>query len=142
MRYRLRDWDVPMPAALQLYWTAWNATDVGDVPGLLIRAVTIDVEWNDPRDSFRGIEEVEAAIVRLRTGKPEYRFSITSEVDHHHGRFRYRWNMARSDRILMEGEDIVTTHPASGLIRRVDGFFGQPSPIRGEGSGVPRSLHP
>lgn len=139
MRFRLPDWDVAMPPALVAYWTAWNTRDLGQVRGLLDSAVTPEVEWNDPRESFVGIDELERAIRRLRTSKPNYDFSIVSEVDCHHRRFRYRWDMSRNGRTLMEGLDIVTT-TEPGLIQRVDGFFGPPTPIKELGSGVPAPL--
>ena len=137
MRFRLPEWDVAMPDALVSYWTAWNETDLEAVPGHLVTAVTDDVEWNDPRDSFVGRAALSEAIRSLRTSKPEYRFTVASEIDHHHDRFRYRWDMVSRGRVLMEGVDIVTTEPETGLIRRVDGFFGEPSPIRERDSGVP-----
>lgn len=80
------------------------------------------------------------AVRSLRTTKPEYRFAIVCEIDHHHGRLRYRWDMRRGGRTLMEGLDIVTLDPGSGLIERVDGFFGHPTPIAGDRSGVPPDL--
>ena len=129
-----------MPDALVSYWTAWNERELEQVHGHLVRAVTDDVEWNDPRDSFVGIVELEAAVRRLRTSKPDYRFVIASEIDHHHDRLRYRWDMTRDGRILMEGLDVVTLEGSSGLIARVDGFFGHPTPIDDLGSGVPPSL--
>lgn len=141
MRFRRPEWDVPMPDALASCWAAWNEHDLDAVPELLARAVDVDVEWNDPRDSFVGRAELEAAVRRLRSSKPEYRFVIASEPDHHHGRYRYRWDMLRKDRVLMEGLDIVTIDPESKLITRVDGFFGHPTPIAVEGpSGVPVAL--
>jgi hypothetical protein len=140
VRYRRRDWDVPMPQALYAYWTAWNEPDLGQIAHHLRRAVTDDVQWNDPRDSFVGVDELESAIRRLRTSKPDYAFVIASEIDHQHGRLRYRWDMIRADRILMEGLDVVTLDPTSGLINRVDGFFGDPTPIDDVESGVPESL--
>ena len=129
-----------MPDALVAYWTAWNELDLEEVRGHLFGAVTEDVEWNDPRDSFVGIEQLEQAIKRLRTTKPDYSFVIASEVDYHHDRLRYRWDMIRGDRTLMEGLDVVTLEPRSRLIARVDGFFGHPTPIDGDASGVPSSL--
>jgi len=48
--------------------------------------------------------------------------------------------MARKDRTLMEGLDIVTLHPDSGLVVRVHGFFGNPTPIAASDSGIPRTL--
>ncbi len=50
MRFRRKDWDVPMPAELVAYWTAWNESDLDQVRDHLCAAVTADVEWNDPRD--------------------------------------------------------------------------------------------
>jgi hypothetical protein len=140
MRFRRPEWDVQMPEPLVSYWTAWNETDVDIVAQHLACAVTKDVEWNDPRDSFVGIHELEAAIRSLRTSKPGYRFVIASEVDHHHHRFRYRWDMISRGRTLMEGLDIVTVDPSVGLICRVDGFFGHPTTITPDTTGVPIEL--
>jgi hypothetical protein len=131
-----------MPELLVSYWAAWNERDMDLVPQHLALAVTEDVEWNDPRDSFVGIRELEAAIRRLWTSKPGYRFVIASEVDHHHHRFRYRWDMISRGRTLMEGLDVVTIDPSVGLICRVDGFFGHPTPIARETTGVPYWLLP
>ena len=129
-----------MPDALVAYWTAWNEPDVERVHGHLVGAVIEDVEWNDPRDSFVGIVELERAVQRLRTSKPGYVFMISSEIDSHHNRLRYRWDMLRAGRTLMEGLDVVSLEPRSGLITRVDGFFGHPSPISATESGVPKRL--
>lgn len=140
MRFRRADWDVPMPDCLVAYWTAWNEADLTRVGGYLVAAVTVDVEWNDPRDSFVGISELEAAINRLRTSKPEYHFVIASEIDHQHGRLRYRWDMLHRGRTLMEGLDVVTLDERNGLICRVDGFFGHPTPLDASSTGVPEAL--
>ncbi|CAN5565325.1 hypothetical protein BH24ACT5_BH24ACT5_24450 [soil metagenome] len=128
-----------MPASLVSYWSAWNKQSLDDVRTHLESAVTDNVEWNDPRDSFVGIDELEQAVRRLRTSKPDYAFAIASEIDHHHERLRYRWDMFRGDRTLMEGLDIVTLDPSSGRIARVDGFFGHPTPI-GDVSDIPLAL--
>ncbi|MCP4963771.1 MAG: hypothetical protein GY926_00870 [bacterium] len=114
-------------------------SDLNAVRAHLESAVIDDVDWNDPRDSFVGIDELEQAVRRLRTTKPEYAFSIASEIDHHHGRLRYRWDMFRGDRTLMEGLDIVTLDPSSGRVGRVDGFLGHPTPIV-DGSDIPLGL--
>ena len=140
MRFRLPEWDVQMPEPLVSYWTAWNETDVTLLPQHLSYAVTDDVEWNDPRDSFAGIAELESAIRRFRISKPGYSFVIASEVDYHHNRYRYRWDMISRGRSLMEGLDIVTIDASVGLICRVDGFFGHPTPINSDKSGVPSGL--
>lgn len=129
-----------MPDSIRAYWMAWNAHDLDDIPLHLQGAVRDDVEWNDPRDSFTGLAALEAAMRSLRKSKPDYRFVIASEIDSHHDRYRYRWDMVRGSRTLMEGLDIVTVAPDSGLITRVDGFFGYPTPIEESSSGVPADL--
>ena len=140
MRFRRAEWDVAMPAPLVAYWTAWNEPDLERVGRHLAAAVTDDVEWNDPRDSFVGIAELEAAVRRLRSSKPGYRFVIASEIDQQHGRLRYRWDMAHRGRTLMEGLDVVTLDPSSGLVARVDGFFGHPTPIDPASTRIPPAL--
>lgn len=140
MRYRRADWNVPMPASLLSYWRAWNEPDVGQIRGYLDSGVVVDVEWNDPRDSFVGIDALEHAVRRLRSDHSDYRFFIASEIDHHHGRLRYRWDMVRGHRVLMEGVDVVTLDMDTGLIVRVDGFFGEPTPINAGSSGVSPDL--
>jgi hypothetical protein len=65
-----------MPEALLSYWTAWNEPDVERITHHLARAVVDDIEWNDPRYSFVGIDELETAVRRLRTSKPDYVFAI------------------------------------------------------------------
>ena len=52
------------------------------------------------------------------------------------------WNDPRQGRTLMEGLDVGTVEPISGLIARVDGCFGHPTPILDGDSGVPNSLRP
>ncbi|HEX2152525.1 MAG TPA: hypothetical protein VHL52_00920 [Acidimicrobiia bacterium] len=129
-----------MPEQLVSYWTAWNEPDLRLLSRHLAYAVTESVEWSDPRDSFIGIIPLESAIRRLRTSKPNYRFVIASEIDHHHGRLRYRWDMVHRGRTLMEGLDVVTLEPSTGLICRVDGFFGQPTPVDHDNGGIPDAL--
>ena len=129
-----------MPPSLVAYWTAWNEPALDQVPLHLESAVSSNVEWNDPRDSFVGIGELEACVRRLRTSKPDYRFVIASHIDHHNGRLRYRWDMMRGERVLMEGLDVVTLNGETGLIDRVDGFFGHPVPLEPDHEGVPAEL--
>lgn len=137
---RLRAQSLPMPDVLVHYWAMWNEPDVDRIRGHLDRAVTTEVIWVDPRHAHTGRDALEANVRSLRTDKPDYRFVIASEVDGHHDRFRYRWDMVRGHRVLLEGLDIVTIARSSGLIERVDGFFGQLLPVAGEGSGVPAAL--
>ena len=97
MRFRTEDFDVAMPDPLIRYWTAWNESDLDRLAGHLHHAVTRDVVWNDPRDSFQGLD-------------------------------------------ALAGLDVVTLCATTGLIERVDGFFGEPSPVLDVDSGIPAAL--
>ena len=48
--------------------------------------------------------------------------------------------MTSRGRVLMEGLDITSIDPDSGLINRVDGFFGHPTPVGAGARGVPSVL--
>ncbi len=128
MQFRKPEWDVPRPTDLHSYWSAWNENDLDRIPTHLNGAVTDEVEWNDPNDSFIGIDQLEALMRQVRSTKPQWTFEIASKLDYHHHRYRYRWDLTAKGRTLMEGLDIVTVDP-TGLIQRVDGFFGHPTPI-------------
>lgn len=134
-----------MPEALEHYWRMWNETDLEAIRGHLDQAVASNIAWADPLHLYLGKDSLEANVRVLRIDKPEYRFVLASEVDGHHLRYRYQWQMMRKHRVLMHGLDIVTLNP-DRLIERVDGFFGTTLPLadlEGEpGSGVPAFLHP
>ena len=128
MEFRKPEWDVPMTDELAAYWSAWNENDLELIATHLDGAVARDVEWNDPNDSLTGIDLLEAHMSALRSAKPHWTFEIASKLDYHHRRYRYRWDLVSKGRTLMEGLDIVTVDSA-GLITRVDGFFGDPTPV-------------
>lgn len=135
---------VPMPKPLVHYWTMWNEPDLLAVRGHLDQAVSTDVVWADPQHFHTGRDALESNVKTLRMAKPQYRFVIASEIDEHNSRFRYSWHMMRKHRVLMRGLDIVSVN-GDGLIERVDGFFGDPIPVRHRDSGVPaelRNQHP
>ena len=46
----------------------------------------------------------------------------------HHNRVRYHWNFTRRGRTLLRGFDVATI-AESGLIERIDGFFGPRSDL-------------
>lgn len=136
----IRPDSVPMPPALEHYWRMWNELELDAIRGHLELAVASNIVWADPLHYYVGKDSLEANVRVLRIDKPEYRFAIASEVDGHHLRYRYRWQMMRKHRVLMRGLDIVTLN-ADRLIERVDGFFGTTLDLA-ETSGVPAWLQP
>ncbi len=59
----------------------------------------------------------------FRTKFPTAELDLASRVDHHHERYRDEWVTTMDGKVLMPGFDVVTLG-TSGLLERVDGFFG------------------
>lgn len=110
--------------AFDHYWEMWNARDVAQVRGRLERAVTDDFVFCDPIHFHVGRDALEANVREFRADQPDAEFVLASGVDHHHNRYRYRWDFTRNGRVLVEGFDVATVSDG-GLIERIDGFFGQ-----------------
>jgi hypothetical protein len=109
--------------AFDHYWAMWNERDLTLLRAHLDRAVTDDVVFCDPVALHTGRAALEANVRGLRVERPTVEFVLASAVDSHHDRHRYRWHMVRQGRVLLVGYDVATTS-SSGLIERVDGFFG------------------
>jgi hypothetical protein len=101
----------------------WNDPDVERARGHLEPAVTSDFIFCDPLHWHAGHDALEANVRQFRADQPAAVFEMASGFDTHHNRFRYRWNFTRRGRVLVEGLDIATVAD-SGLIERIDGFFG------------------
>ena len=114
--------------AMDHYWHMWNETDVSKIRSHLDQAVTEDFIFCDPLHWHVGRDALEDNVRTLRAKLPTARFEIASGIDSHHNRLRYDWHILRKGRLLMQGFD-VTTVADSGLIERIDGFFG-PLPPR------------
>lgn len=117
------------PAALRHYFDMWNERDLDSIRGHLDIAVSEDFDFCDPVHHHRGRDALEANVRQLRTERPDASFSILTKLDHHHNRYRYRWEMKDGEAIVMKGLDVTTINDV-GLIERIDGFFGplRPAP--------------
>ena len=101
----------------------WNEPNLSAVRGLLDRAVTTNFVFCDPINFHVGRDALEANVRHFRTEQPLAVFVLASGVDAHHNRVRYHWNFTRRGRTLLRGFDVATI-AESGLIERIDGFFG------------------
>lgn len=117
--------------AFEHYWTMWNTSDLAEARRHLDMAVTEDFIFCDPIEFHVGRDALEQNVRQFRSKFPDARFELRSGFDNHHNRYRYRWDMVDDDKVVVEGLDI-TTVADSGLIERIDGFFGQvPADIPG-----------
>ncbi len=109
--------------AFDHYWAMWNEHDLDAVRSHLDRAVTEDFVFCDPIHFHVGRDALEKNVRELRTEHPLAEIRVRSGVDNHHNRYRYQWHFRLDDQILIKGLDIATVSD-SGLIERIDGFFG------------------
>ena len=112
-----------LPESLQHYLRMWNERDLGKVRGHLDQAVTDDCLWIDPHNDHVGRDALEENVREFRTKFSTAELGLASRVDHHHDRYRYEWLIIMDGKVLMPGFDVATL-AKSGLIERVDGFFG------------------
>ncbi len=115
--------------AFEKYWTMWNSRDLTAVRGLLDDAVTEDFIFCDPLHWHVGRDALEANVRKFRTDNPEADFVMASGFDTHHNRYRYDWHFTRRGRVILQGFDVVTVDQGSGLLERIDGFFGKLPPL-------------
>jgi hypothetical protein len=106
------------------YLRMWNERDPARIRSHLDLAVTEDCLWVDPQNAHVGRDDLEHNVRTFREKFPEAELGLGSNVDGHHDRYRYEWVIRNEGKVLIRGFD-VTTLAESGLIERVDGFFGE-----------------
>ena len=114
---------VDLPPSMQSYLRMWNTRDLDHIRGHLDQAVTTDCLWVDPLHNHVGRDALEANVREFRAQFPGADLHLGSNVDTHNNRYRYEWVITVVGEVMIRGFD-VTTLAGSGLIERVDGFFG------------------
>ena len=110
--------------ALDHYFAMWNQTDPSLVRGHLDLAVTDSFVFCDPLHDHVGRDALEQNVLEFRAKYRHAVLAVASGVDHHHNRCRYQWRITLKGRLVMAGFDAVRIAD-SGLLDRIDGFFGQ-----------------
>ena len=110
------------------YIATWNETDPARRRELIERTWTEDGEYLDPLMAGEGQEGVDAMIEAVQARFPGYRFRRTSEIDAHHDRVRFSWELGPDgDAALAGGLDFGVI--ADGRLQSITGFLDfAPSP--------------
>ena len=110
------------------YIAAWNETDNNRRRDLIARTWTEGASYVDPMLQAEGHDGIDTMIAGVQERFPGHRFRRTSEVESHHDRVRFTWELApeAGDPVVC-GTDfgIVTT---DNRLRSVTGFFDQMQP--------------
>jgi len=114
-----------VPEILQHYLRMWNERGPDQIRAHLDRCVGDDCWWVDPLHQHTGRDALEANVREFRATYPDADLGLGSNIDSHNDRHRYDWFITSSPgELLIRGFDVVTVDSTSGMINRVDGFFG------------------
>ena len=106
------------------YIAAWNETDVGRRRDLIARTWNEDATYLDPMLQGDGKDGIDAMIAAVQERYPGHRFRRTGEVESHHDRVRFTWDLASEEgEALVKGTDfgVVT----NDRLQAITGFFDQ-----------------
>ncbi len=116
--------DINLTELVDRYIAMWNETDGGRRRALIARVWTEGASYLDPAMRGDGRSGIDAMVEGVQQRFPDHRFRRTSEVDAHHDRLRFCWELApASGPALIKGTDIGIVD--AGRLAAVTGFFDQ-----------------
>jgi len=106
------------------YIAAWNETDAGRRRDLIARTWSEDATYLDPMLQGDGKDGIDAMIAAVQERYPGHRFRRTGEVESHHDRVRFTWDLASAEgEPMVKGTDFGAV--ANDRLQAITGFFDQ-----------------
>ena len=110
-------------ALVDRYFAVWNETDVGRRQALIAKTFVEDASYLDPLLAGDGHDGIDAMVRAVHEKYPGYRFARTSEVNAHHDRALFNWQLAPQDGpVFVKGVDVAMMS-GDGRLKQVAGFF-------------------
>ena len=104
------------------YIAMWNETDEARRRALIAGVWTESASYLDPVMEGQGRSGIEAMVRGVQERFPGHRFRRTSEVDAHHDRLRFLWELGPDGGpAVVKGTDIGIV--AAGRLEAITGFF-------------------
>jgi hypothetical protein len=105
------------------YIAMWNETDAERRRGLIAKIWADDASYLDPVLSGEGLDGIDAMVKAVHEKYPGHRFKRTSDVNAHHDRAQFAWELGpEGGRALVKGVDFATLSK-EGCLKTVTGFF-------------------
>src|SRR5947199_6692217 len=106
------------------YLAAWNEDDAAKRSVRVRELWAEDGDYVDPQASVRGHAEIDALLTAARAQFAGFEFRLTGDVDGHHDRLRFTWELfpPNASESIVEGFDVVTL-AEDGRISSVSGFL-------------------
>ena len=113
------------------YFAAWNETDPATRRALIARTWTEDGSYLDPLMSGEGHDGINVMIGGAQAQFPGYRFHRTGELDTHHDRVRFSWELgSEGGPALAGGVDFGVV--SDGRLQIITGFLDFTPDVSGE----------
>jgi hypothetical protein len=107
------------------YIAIWNQNDAERRRNLVASTWAEAASYVDPVMSGEGQSGIDAMVQGFQERFPGYRFSRTSEIDTHHDRIRFSWELApEGGPPVVKGTDFCVVS-ADGRLQAITGFFDQ-----------------
>lgn len=107
------------------YIAAWNETDPDRRRQLIAETYTDDAVYVDPLLTGNGRAGIDAMIAGFQASYPDHAFRRSSQVESHHDRVRFTWELAPGDgETIVAGTDVAVISPDIRL-QSVTGFIDQ-----------------
>jgi SnoaL-like domain len=105
------------------YIAMWNETDAERRRALISRIWTEDASYIDPVLQGEGTAGIDAMVRGVHERFPGHRFRRTSDLDAHHDRVRFSWELApEGGAPVVTGTDFAVV-AADQRLQNVTGFF-------------------
>ena len=104
------------------YIATWNETDSAARRELITRTWAEDGGYRDPLMSGEGHDGIDAMIGGVQTQFPGYRFRRVGELDTHHDRVRFSWELGPEEGAALAG-GIDFGVIVNGRLQSITGFL-------------------
>lgn len=109
-------------SVIDRYIATWNETDPDRRRELIAQTWTEDASYLDPLLGGEGRDGIDAMIAGVQAQFPGHRFRRTSDVDAHHDRVRFGWELGpEGNPALAGGLDVGVL--VDGRLRSITGFL-------------------
>jgi hypothetical protein len=118
-----------LTSCIDLYIDMWNEEDAARRADLIAAAWTDDASYVDPLLAADGPDAISEMVATVHGHYPGHRFRRRSDVDVHHDRVRFAWDLVAPDgAVFVAGIDVGEV-AEDGRLRRITGFFGDLTPV-------------
>lgn len=114
---------VTAAALAEQYIAIFNEADATRRGEIIAATWSTEGVFVDPSFEVRGHDNLSAMVDDVQQLFPGHLFRLTGDIDAHHDRLRWRWELAAQGQPPIAGGTDCATVDADGKLREVVGFF-------------------